>query len=60
MEKLKELRKNNRLDEMRKKLQSWKREGYDVHKFDNLVNDISTKEKKRMLSVWKAKYKNQE
>jgi len=53
----KKLKKSGQIKEMKKKLQEWKRKGYNITKLDYKLKDLTTKEMKDILSKWKKEYK---
>lgn len=56
VDELKELKKDGEIEKMRKKLDEWKRKGYNTTVMEYKLKNLSTKDMKSILEKWKEKY----
>ena len=56
--KIEQLRKDGKVNDMKRQIQDWKKKGYSTLPLEYKVKGLSGGEMKKILSDWKAKYKN--
>ncbi len=57
VEELKRLKEKGNIEEMERKLEEWKRQGYNTGSLNYKMKDLSTKEMRELINDWKKKYK---
>ncbi|MBS3070830.1 hypothetical protein J4407_00830 [Candidatus Pacearchaeota archaeon] len=57
VDELKKLKKEGNIEEMKRKVEEWKRKGYNTMLLEYKLKGLSTKEMKEIMNKWKEKYK---